>query len=143
MSGWTDEQIDLLKSLKSEGRSAGVMASLREFCGKSRNAILGKMFRLGLLNKGEKRTKGYRVERPMQKTTIRLKQANGEKSFVQVADPSEPVSKMLTIVELTASTCRWPSKEKPFTFCGHARHDLSRSYCEYHDKKSRRSEAVR
>lgn len=46
---WTIERVVLLSKLWSEGRSASQIA--KELGGSSRNAVLSKLFRLGLLNK--------------------------------------------------------------------------------------------
>lgn len=46
---WSDERVQRLKTLWSEGRSASQIA--RELGGVSRNAVLSKLFRLGMLNK--------------------------------------------------------------------------------------------
>lgn len=48
-STWTTERVVLLRKLWSEGRSANQIAT--EFGDTSRNAVLSKLFRLGLLNK--------------------------------------------------------------------------------------------
>jgi len=52
-----------------------------------------------------------------------------------VDDDTAPESKRLALVELTATTCRWPSgdpRAEDFGFCGH---DVSDSpYCPYHKR---------
>jgi RNA polymerase primary sigma factor len=48
-ASWSDERVQRLKALWAEGESAGEIA--RELGGVSRNAVLGKLSRLGLLNK--------------------------------------------------------------------------------------------
>jgi hypothetical protein len=58
----------------------------------------------------------------------------GEAVFAtDLADP-EPIEGALTIVDLTASTCRWPSGNprdlKTFRYCGETAH--SGPYCERH-----------
>ncbi len=45
---WTDEQNELLKRLWAEGASAGQIAAQPEFAGRSRNAVIGRLHRLGL-----------------------------------------------------------------------------------------------
>lgn len=42
---WTDDEIDTLTLMKAQGNSAALIA---ERLGTSRNAVLGKLFRLGL-----------------------------------------------------------------------------------------------
>ncbi|CAN0177111.1 unnamed protein product, partial [Chrysoparadoxa australica] len=48
-SSWSDERVLRLKALWAEGQSASQIA--RELGGLSRNAVLSKLFRLGMLNK--------------------------------------------------------------------------------------------
>lgn len=49
--GWTDERIDLTKRLWIEGKSATQIAMILN-CGMSRNAVIGKIHRLGLSQHG-------------------------------------------------------------------------------------------
>ena len=46
---WTDERVDLLKKMWSEGQSASQIA--KELGGVTRNAVIGKVHRLGLSNR--------------------------------------------------------------------------------------------
>ncbi|WP_197919018.1 GcrA family cell cycle regulator [Thiosulfatihalobacter marinus] len=46
---WTDERVDLLKKLWGEGQSASQIA--KELGGVTRNAVIGKVHRLGLSNR--------------------------------------------------------------------------------------------
>jgi RNA polymerase primary sigma factor len=48
-SSWSDERVQRLKALWAEGQGASQIA--RELGGVSRNAVLSKLFRLGMLNK--------------------------------------------------------------------------------------------
>ncbi|MFP4571276.1 GcrA family cell cycle regulator [Rhodosalinus sp.] len=47
---WTDERVELLKKMWSEGQSASQIA--KELGGVTRNAVIGKVHRLGLSNRG-------------------------------------------------------------------------------------------
>ena len=47
-----------------------------------------------------------------------------------------PISRKLTLLELTESTCKWPTGDptRPgFSFCGHNSKD-DKPYCEFHSK---------
>ena len=57
---WTDERVELLKKLWAEGLSASRIAN--EIGGVSRNAVIGKVHRLGL--SGRAKEKGSSVPRP-------------------------------------------------------------------------------
>lgn len=46
---WTDERVDVLKKMWGEGQSASVIA--KELGGVTRNAVIGKVHRLGLSNR--------------------------------------------------------------------------------------------
>ncbi|MEQ5871693.1 GcrA cell cycle regulator [Sagittula sp. NFXS13] len=46
---WTDERVELLKKMWSEGQSASTIA--KELGGVTRNAVIGKVHRLGLSNR--------------------------------------------------------------------------------------------
>lgn len=48
---WTDERVETLKRMWSEGQSASQIA--KELGGVTRNAVIGKVHRLGLSNRGE------------------------------------------------------------------------------------------
>ncbi|GAB4385476.1 GcrA family cell cycle regulator [Albidovulum sp.] len=47
---WTDERVELLKKMWGEGQSASQIA--KELGGVTRNAVIGKVHRLGLSNRG-------------------------------------------------------------------------------------------
>ena len=55
---WTDERVELLKKLWAEGLSASQIA--REIGDVTRNAVIGKVHRLGLSGRATK----TRVDRP-------------------------------------------------------------------------------
>ncbi|MDP5306783.1 GcrA family cell cycle regulator [Paracoccus spongiarum] len=48
---WTDERVETLKRMWSEGQSASAIA--KELGGVTRNAVIGKVHRLGLSNRGD------------------------------------------------------------------------------------------
>lgn len=48
---WTDERVETLKRMWTEGQSASQIA--KELGGVTRNAVIGKVHRLGLSNRGE------------------------------------------------------------------------------------------
>lgn len=53
---WTDERVELLKKMWGEGQSASQIA--KELGGVTRNAVIGKVHRLGLSNRATTTTKG-------------------------------------------------------------------------------------
>ena len=60
---WTDERVELLKKMWSEGQSASQIA--KELGGVTRNAVIGKVHRLGLSN----RNGGAAAKAPEKKAT--------------------------------------------------------------------------
>lgn len=68
---WTDERVELLKAMWAEGKSASQIA--KELGGVTRNAVIGKVHRLGLSNRGPN---GERIE-------------EGEVAAAEVAPPPQ------------------------------------------------------
>ncbi|MBP7241360.1 GcrA family cell cycle regulator [Amaricoccus sp.] len=56
---WTDERVETLKAMWAEGKSASQIA--KELGGVTRNAVIGKVHRLGLSNRGPN---GERLDEP-------------------------------------------------------------------------------
>jgi len=145
--GWTDERVELLKKLWAEGLSASQIAA--ELGGITRNAVIGKVHRLGLSGRAKSpsaaaarprkaRTASpvMRVSRPVSRGNTALAHAyeveiEQEPAFL---DNVIPLGQRRTILELNESTCRWPvgdPSSTDFYFCGgHAMPALS--YCAYH-----------
>ena len=68
-----------------------------------------------------------------------------EPRFQQAEDVVVPMSKKLTLLELTENTCKWPhgDPQRPgFSFCGHATKEGT-PYCEHHAKVSYQDPAER
>lgn len=61
---WTDERVELLKRMWAEGQSASQIA--KELGGVTRNAVIGKVHRLGLSNRaGDGAAQGDEAEAPV------------------------------------------------------------------------------
>ena len=142
---WTDERVELLKKLWQDGLSASQIAA--ELGGVTRNAVIGKVHRLGLSGRGQptssiKRqrrthTSGVRRMRTMTVGNLALKQSVDALPDA-VLQPRRnvvvPIPKRISILQLTESTCKWPigdPGQEDFYFCGHDSLE-SRPYCEYH-----------
>ncbi len=63
---WTDERVELLKKLWGEGQSASQIA--KELGGVTRNAVIGKVHRLGLSNRAASTSKPEKSPKTEQKT---------------------------------------------------------------------------
>lgn len=152
MGGWTDERVERLKRLWAEGMSASRIAT--EIGGVSRNAVIGKVHRLGLAG----RAKGAEAEPPRPRKVgsaegaaaapCREEIAMGpDQGKAPIADGVEaalpaPVreevavarSERVTIMELREAMCRWPLGDPTspeFRFCGN-RSITGLPYCSHH-----------
>jgi GcrA cell cycle regulator len=146
---WTDERVENLKKLWGEGLSASQIAA--ELGGITRNAVIGKVHRLGLSGrakspaasaarprKARAHTHLMRVARPATRGNTALAHAY---DFEQEQEP-EPVDNVIplgqrrTIVDLTEDTCRWPIGDPgstDFFFCG-GQAGTGAPYCSYHSR---------
>lgn len=119
---WCCELIDRLISLWTENRlSTWQMAKQ---LGVSRNALLGKVHRLGLPThkKLPQPRKAIPAPRPP------------PPPIIEEPAPAEPKFLGLSLMQLRTSSCRYPRGEAvPFSFCGQRKQDGS-SYCPYHHR---------
>ncbi len=126
---WTDERIATLKKLYDDGYSASRIADRLGFT--SRNAVIGKIHRLGLPKRGINSNTGaaYRVKcgrKPKRKLTP--VEAKPVKVRVRAALPVEPLPKediprgpLVMFADLENHHCRAPygdPKLPGFGFCG-------------------------
>jgi GcrA cell cycle regulator len=141
--GWTDERVELLKKLWSDGLSASQIAV--ELGGVTRNAVIGKVHRLGL--SGRAKSPSSAVPRPrkarssghlirMSRPTVR---GNTALAYDFDTDPEPdlleiPTEQRKSLLQLNELTCRWPVGDPgnpDFFFCGgQADHEVP--YCTYH-----------
>ncbi len=153
---WTDERVELLKKLWSEGFSASQIAA--EMGGVTRNAVIGKVHRLGLSGRGKTNAPGAarpRKPRPLG-TPVAIPPAAAPRGNTVLAarfaprpeiappvpevrldeDVVIPFSERVTIMELREFMCRWPMGDptKPdFRFCG-GRSNGVLPYCAHHSR---------
>lgn len=140
---WTDDRVATLTKLWADGLSASQIAA--ELGGVTRNAVIGKVHRLGLSGRAKPASSGAkRVSRKPRnggynsrpRTSSRLGSGssyNGERR-AQIEDMVAPESLKLELVELTEKTCRWPHGDPAtddFHFCGNKVKEGS-PYCDYH-----------
>ena len=152
---WTDDRVESLKKLWQEGLSASQIAG--RLGGVTRNAVIGKVHRLGLSGRATtSRQKSHRPRRPAAATQKRLpapKQRfaqGGNTAFRALyqgdAEAYTPVIEELVIPEkerkyittLTESCCRWPigdPQHADFHFCGKGK-VTGLPYCEFHARRA-------
>ncbi len=148
---WTDERVELLKRLWGEGLSASQIAG-RLAHGVTRNAVIGKVHRLGLSGRvtpqrtAHPRTRKTREpSHPGRATVMPTAGATALKPSLRPEPTPRPAPEPLTIIQapkgervnilmLTDKTCRWPVGDpghEDFSFCGHSP-KAGVPYCEYH-----------
>ena len=145
---WTDERVEILKRLWQEGLSASQIAA--ELGGVTRNAVIGKVHRLGLSGRGQPTSTIKRQRRAPQpasnmrrsRQVVAVGNLAVQTNVETFAEPEYrprrnvvvPIAKKLTIEMLTERTCKWPIGDPghdDFHFCGHDSLE-SAPYCEYH-----------
>jgi GcrA cell cycle regulator len=138
---WTDERVEQLKSLWTEGLSASQIA--RTLGGVTRNAVIGKVHRLGLAG----RAAPSRIERPRLPSAPRLNiRTHTPEPPVVEEDPIHlPDGNFATVLTINNAMCRWPigdPSEHEFHFCGHKPKQGS-PYCEAHARKAYQPQQMR
>lgn len=150
IGSWTNDRIELLKALHFEGLSAAQIAA--RLGGVTRNAVLGKMHRMGM-NADMHLTESERAEKYARQAKAReLREARRaeRKHRAKAASPeqsrrstlyqmfvSRPINdlseraKHIAFIDLEPHHCRFPYGLGPYTFCGHDKADGS-AYCPEH-----------
>lgn len=151
---WTEERVELLKKLWNDGFSASQIAA--ELGAVTRNAVIGKVHRLGL--SGRAKVPGSSLPRP-RKPAARAPAApvsrprfatRGATALAPQTDhqidlepeaevqPPEdvviPFSERVTIMDLRENMCRWPMGDPTtpeFRFCG-GKSSPNTPYCAHH-----------
>lgn len=143
---WTEERIATITERWKNGDSASAIAASLTYEARqeiTRNAVLGKLKRLGVMRKGS-RPIAQRVKRPRPEPKPRVLRIPKAQTVIE-PDPEvdlsvfrsrawEPLERSLSIPleRLTESTCKWPlGRESPYLFCGDAPID-GKPYCAIH-----------
>jgi GcrA cell cycle regulator len=142
---WNDERVELLSKLWLEGRSASqIAAELGQ--GITRNAVIGKVHRLGLSGRVKLSTPAVAARirpRPVTRGEIQATPPETQPKSVEAAtaplpepaaDVVIPFTSRVTIMDLRDTMCRWPLGDPTnpdFRFCGHRSSPLS-PYCSEH-----------
>lgn len=169
---WTDERVELLKKLWTEGLSASQIAS--RMGGVTRNAVIGKVHRLGLSGRATptrtarprprrarapSHPSGQTMFRSSGNTALKVQQemepeAAPEPEPTPIREIEIPPGERRTILTLTEHTCKWPigdPGDEEFHFCGR-KPQAGMPYCPHHariayqpvqDRRRQRREAQR
>lgn len=158
---WTDERVELLRKLWTEGLSASQIAA-RLGAGVTRNAVIGKVHRLNLSGRApQPRSTVQRAPRKQREPSLAGHSNGGGTPSMPTAGSSAlkaqprhevqprqaalpepqplrlvdlPRDGRVTILHLSDKTCKWPIGDpgaEDFCFCGHNPREGS-PYCEYH-----------
>lgn len=150
---WTGERIELLQKLWLEGWSASrIAAELSN--GITRNAVIGKVFRLGL--SGRAKAGSANVAAPPAHNKAVRREAAHQRAAPQIAgntalalhpfvdeapmprqlrDVVVPICEPVTLMELRESMCRWPIGDPAlpdFRYCGAKKLPGHGPYCACH-----------
>ncbi len=150
---WNDERVELLKKLWLDGLSASQIAG--ELAnGITRNAVIGKVHRLGLSGRVKAPTQTQPRPRPQARThrnstprtSAPIIRGNTALAFAPRAQEAPaprlveevviPMSERVTIMELKEAMCRWPLGDpatSEFRYCG-GKSTIGESYCTYHSR---------
>ncbi len=151
---WTDERVEQLRQLWLDGKSASQIASVLAN-GVTRNAVIGKVHRLGLSGRvkapsqtsARARTTKVHNHRPMASRS-HVPRTNGANALAYsprteirpmmrpVEEVVIPMSERVTIMELKEAMCRWPLGDPStpeFRYCG-GKSPVGVPYCPYHSR---------
>lgn len=138
---WEKERIEKLLELNKQRYSASQIAQKLGF-GATRNAVIGKLNRMGLscgggrpgLNKPSNASNGASNQIKSKRIAAKLRPA-----LVEVPKQPQPAERDIGIEDLSDSICRFPMgdpAEKGFRFCGAKKPMDDLPYCNHHNQLS-------
>ena len=139
-AAWSDDRILVLSTLWRDGLSASQIA--RQLGGVTRNAVIGKIHRLGLSGR-DAPSKPSRAPRRTAPRSRRLPRAAPPvaRRLEAPAPPPEGPGLVDNLVALGRHACKWPigdPKRPDFTFCGRL---ADGRYCVAHERQAVRAGA--
>jgi GcrA cell cycle regulator len=125
--GWTDERVETLKKLWQDGLSASQIA--KQLGGVTRNAVIGKVHRLGLSGRATPSKPArpvFKAPRPARATVAPSAPRRIAEPMVATPAPApvryvDEAPGSATVLTLGAHMCKWPIGDPAsdnFTFCG-------------------------
>ena len=157
---WSDDRVELLKKLWGDGLSASQIAA--ELGGITRNAVIGKVHRLGLSGRAKAPSSSvprqrkprapaqmFRPARPMVRGNTALA-ASPAYDYDPEPEPEPieniiPIGQRCTLLELDQEKCHWPigdPGQPDFFFCG-GKTGTGVPYCGYHARVAYQPPAAR
>lgn len=133
---WTIERSDLAVARWKEGWSAAQIAKVLGD-GVSRNAVIGRLHRLGLSARAA--ASEPRATRPRPAPKPKATYAAPSVSAKPPPEMKDDGPGLATLMTLTPHMCRWPIGDpgsEDLTFCGQKRRNDTSSYCEGHARRA-------
>lgn len=139
---WTPERVTMLEKLWADGLSATQIACEM---GGTRNSVIGKVHRLRLAGRPKPESFGGGKQDKRGDNTRarnlarRSPKFNPEPMPKRPPRPDAPTPLMISILDLTSTTCRWPvgdPLDAGFGYCG-CGCPVETPYCDYHDHVAR------
>ena len=130
---WPDGVVAELRSMWAAGYSASIIGRT---LGYTRNAIIGKVYRLGLSGRPTVRRMPHSRRFVVRKRKPKPRPVPKWLKAEMLADP--PPSERYSLIDLPENGCHWPvgdPKEAGFGFCGRERAD-GYSYCPAHCRRA-------
>ena len=124
---WTDERVEKLKQLWGEGLSASQIAN--EMGGVTRNAVIGKVHRLGLAGRATPAA-------PKPKIVAQVEEETGPVKPAFTIDSLSFEGDRPTVSNISSNQCKWPIGDPAtdeFHFCGQGT-SSGKPYCAYHSQ---------
>ncbi|RZJ05910.1 MAG: GcrA cell cycle regulator [Brevundimonas sp.] len=143
-AGWTEDRVGALKKLWLEGQSASQIAK-QLGGGVTRNAVIGKVHRLGLSGRAAPSQPARATFRPSRPRPAQPTQAPSAPRRIEAVQPRAVVTAQsvpapmpdlpgtATVMTLGAHMCKWPigdPSSNEFSFCG--RRASESVYCVEH-----------
>lgn len=132
---WTEDRVDTLKTLWSEGLSASQIAG--KLGGVTRNAVIGKVHRLGLSGRATPaKPKAVETKKPAAPVRAAEPQAAPRRAAPVQMDPATWGEGKLTVSTIGQNQCKWPIGDpasEEFHFCGQGS-AAGKPYCAYHSQ---------
>lgn len=138
---WLDHHIETLKQLHADRYSASQIAE-KLGGGVTRNAVIGKIHRLGLGGHGRQQPRAPRKPRACKARARKIWRSKFPQ--IEIARPArvdvflpEPYGPRVSLTQLNANTCRWPYGDPAsadFAYCGAAPKRAGSPYCPYHSQ---------
>lgn len=143
---WTDERVETLRKLWTDGLSAAQIA--KQLGGVTRNAVIGKVHRLGLSGRisparPPKRIPRPRLVKPQQNHSHGASSSPRLPAIIRPAPALETIEpqrladgSLHSLRDLSENLCKWPigdPGDKEFGFCGRDK-KCNSPYCDDHSR---------